>query len=98
MPSEQSVTLRQLRLLIADASPEETKRALIAAVTHYSKLAEAESHTIFGGRLGTYRYLDMHQAIGSALKVFENVIAPHFTEKKPVAVEVSSIDPSPAAY
>ena len=64
----------------------------------YSKLAEAESRTIFGGRLGTYRYLDMHQAIGSALKVFENVIAPHFTEKKPVAVEVSSIDPSPAAY
>lgn len=43
MPSEQSVTLRQLRLLIADASPEETKRALIAAVTHYSKLAEAIS-------------------------------------------------------
>ena len=64
----------------------------------YSKLAEAESRTIFGGRLGTYRYLDMHQAIGSALKVFENVIAPHFTEKKPVAVEISSIDPSPAAY
>jgi UDP-galactopyranose mutase len=31
---------------------------------------------IFGGRLGTYRYLDMHQAIGAALKSFERELTP----------------------
>ncbi len=35
---------------------------------------------IFGGRLGTYRYLDMHQAIGAALNVFEQQLLPHFRE------------------
>lgn len=33
----------------------------------YKKLADAEKNVHFGGRLGTYRYLDMHQAIGAAL-------------------------------
>ena len=35
---------------------------------------------LFGGRLGTYKYLDMHMAIGSALTMFDNRIAPYFTE------------------
>ncbi len=26
---------------------------------------------LFGGRLGTYQYLDMHMAIGSALTMFD---------------------------
>ena len=30
---------------------------------------------LFGGRLGTYRYLDMHMAIGSALSLVDNRIA-----------------------
>ena len=42
----------------------------------YRDLANAEPAIIFGGRLGTYRYLDMHQAIGAALKTFTNEIAP----------------------
>ncbi len=42
----------------------------------YRERARAETNTIFGGRLGTYRYLDMHQAIGSALKCFETIIRP----------------------
>ena len=33
---------------------------------------------LFGGRLGTYQYLDMHMAIGSALSMFDNKIRPHF--------------------
>ncbi|MBG1230992.1 UDP-galactopyranose mutase [Aestuariivirga litoralis] len=41
----------------------------------YRALAEAEPHTHFGGRLGTYRYLDMHQAIAAALKDSESIIA-----------------------
>lgn len=35
----------------------------------------------FGGRLGSYKYLDMHMAIGSALTMFDNEILPYF--KKP---------------
>ena len=31
---------------------------------------------LFGGRLGTYQYLDMHMAIGSALSMFDNHILP----------------------
>ena len=42
----------------------------------YRELAAKEENVIFGGRLGTYRYLDMHQAIGAALKAFENEVAP----------------------
>ena len=42
---------------------------------------EAKDHKVlFGGRLGTYKYLDMHMAIGSALSMFDNKIAPYFTE------------------
>ena len=50
----------------------------------YRKLADAEPNVIFGGRLGTYRYLDMHQAIGAALKVHENQIAPHVQSGRPL--------------
>ena len=34
----------------------------------YQQLAEGEKNVIFGGRLAEYRYYDMHQIIGSALK------------------------------
>ena len=40
---------------------------------------------LFGGRLGTYQYLDMHMAIGSALSMFDNRIAPYFTEGRTLA-------------
>jgi UDP-galactopyranose mutase len=53
----------------------------------YRDMATAEPTTLFGGRLGTYRYLDMHQAIGAALKVFENELTPHFLDGKPLAPE-----------
>jgi UDP-galactopyranose mutase len=42
----------------------------------YRALALAEPATVFGGRLGSYRYLDMHQVLGSALKTFDTVIRP----------------------
>jgi UDP-galactopyranose mutase len=45
----------------------------------YRQLAQGEPTVIFGGRLGTYRYLDMHQAIGAALKTFANQIVPRLT-------------------
>lgn len=37
----------------------------------YRKLAEKEHKVIFGGRLGTYRYMDMHQVVAEALKITE---------------------------
>jgi UDP-galactopyranose mutase len=46
----------------------------------YAVLAEAEPNVIFGGRLGTYRYLDMHQAIGAALKCFDKQVMPRVTQ------------------
>jgi len=36
----------------------------------YRALANQESGVLFGGRLGTYQYLDMHMAIGSALSMY----------------------------
>ncbi len=44
----------------------------------YKAMADTEPDVIFGGRLGTYRYIDMHQAISSALKTFDSKIAPRF--------------------
>ena len=37
--------------------------------------ADAEPNVLFGGRLGTYRYLDMHQAIAMALRDWETLAA-----------------------
>lgn len=51
----------------------------------YREIAAAESSVIFGGRLGTYRYLDMHQAIAAALKCFEQRVAPWLTAGVPLA-------------
>ena len=44
----------------------------------YRELAAKEPMVLFGGRLGTYKYLDMHMAIGSALSMYDNKLKPHF--------------------
>jgi UDP-galactopyranose mutase len=46
----------------------------------YRELAKAEPNVLFGGRLGTYKYLDMHMAIGSALAMYDNKLRPYFAE------------------
>lgn len=38
----------------------------------YRALAEEESNVIFGGRLGAYKYLDMHEVIEEALKCIDS--------------------------
>ena len=48
-----------------------------------------DANVLFGGRLGTYKYLDMHMAIGSALTMFANRIAPWFT----AGTEFGAADP-----
>jgi UDP-galactopyranose mutase len=42
----------------------------------YRQLAKGQPNTLFGGRLGSYQYLDMHMAIASALTAFDNRIRP----------------------
>ncbi len=49
-----------------------------AIYRRYLARAGQEQNLHLGGRLGTYRYLDMHQAIGAALKAFDTVFEPHF--------------------
>ncbi|AWB82789.1 UDP-galactopyranose mutase [Corynebacterium yudongzhengii] len=54
----------------------------------YRRLAAAESENhrvLFGGRLGTYQYLDMHMAIASALMMFDNHLAPFFNDGTPLS-------------
>jgi UDP-galactopyranose mutase len=60
--------------------PEDRKRLLA-----YRDLAKGESGVLFGGRLGTYKYLDMHMAIGAALSMVDNKLAPHFTSGQHLA-------------
>ncbi|GAB3979051.1 UDP-galactopyranose mutase [Actinoallomurus acanthiterrae] len=50
-----------------------------ARLNRYRELARAEKGVLFGGRLGTYKYLDMHMAIASALTMYDNRLRPHFT-------------------
>jgi UDP-galactopyranose mutase len=50
----------------------------------YRARAARERNVLFGGRLGTYRYLDMHMAIASALGMVENRLRPHFTDAVPL--------------
>jgi UDP-galactopyranose mutase len=47
-------------------------------LSKYRDLIKGEANVWFGGRLGSYKYLDMHMAIASALTAFDNEIAPKF--------------------
>ncbi|MPY96783.1 MAG: UDP-galactopyranose mutase [Actinophytocola sp.] len=59
-------------------------RAMLEAYRERAKVEAKERNILFGGRLGTYKYLDMHMAIGSALSAFDNKIAPHLTDGAPL--------------
>ena len=54
-------------------TPEDRRRLEL-----YRKQAAAEKEVWFGGRLGSYQYLDMHMAIASALTLVDNDLAPFF--------------------
>jgi UDP-galactopyranose mutase len=49
-----------------------------ARLRTYRELAADQRDVFFGGRLGTYQYLDMHMAIGSALSMYDNKLRPRF--------------------
>jgi UDP-galactopyranose mutase len=56
-----------------------------ARLQAYRQMAEREPGVLFGGRLGTYKYLDMHMAIGSALSMYEGRLRPHFADRTPLS-------------
>ena len=74
-PSDKTVIMREFsRFATRDDepyypvnTPEDRERLL-----KYRALTEGETGVFFGGRLGTYQYLDMHMAIGSALSMYNN--------------------------
>jgi UDP-galactopyranose mutase len=55
-----------------------------ARLQRYRQRAVDEDGVIFGGRLGSYKYLDMHMAIASALTMVDNTLAPHLVKGKPL--------------
>ena len=55
-----------------------------ARLLTYRELADAERGVLFGGRLGTYQYLDMHMAIGAALSMYDNRLRPFFADGEPL--------------
>lgn len=61
-------------------------------LVQYRELAASEPNVLFGGRLGTYKYLDMHMAIGSALARAEAVVLPHLRGERPSISFVSGQD------
>jgi UDP-galactopyranose mutase len=52
-------------------APEDRRRLAV-----YRELAAREEGVHFGGRLGSYQYLDMHMAIASALTAYDTSIGP----------------------
>ncbi len=87
-PADASVIMREYSRFAATGdepyypinTPEDRARLLA-----YRDLARGETGVVFGGRLGSYRYLDMHMAIGSALSRWANVVRPHFAEGSALA-------------
>jgi UDP-galactopyranose mutase len=59
------------------ATPEDRRR-----LKAYRELAAAEPGVFFGGRLGSYQYLDMHMAIASALTAYDNEIGPCLMQRR----------------
>ncbi|HEX8497045.1 MAG TPA: UDP-galactopyranose mutase [Actinomycetales bacterium] len=51
-----------------------------ALLLRYRERATAEPDVYFGGRLGTYQYLDMHMAIASALSMVDNELEPRLMQ------------------
>ena len=66
-------------------TPQDRERLL-----KYRDLGRHENGVLFGGRLGTYKYLDMHAAIGAALSMVDNKLMPHFA--KGVRLESGGVD------
>ncbi|HTI28150.1 MAG TPA: UDP-galactopyranose mutase [Kutzneria sp.] len=85
-PTDKTVIVREYsRFAVSGDEPyypidSEENRAKLLQYRELAKAEAADKNILFGGRLGTYKYLDMHMAIGSALSMFDNKISPYFVE------------------
>ncbi|MFC8731679.1 UDP-galactopyranose mutase [Luteimicrobium sp. NPDC057192] len=81
-PTDRTVVVREFsRFAARDDEPyypvnTPADRARLLAYRELTEREHAERDVLFGGRLGTYQYLDMHMAIGSALSMVDNKLAP----------------------
>ena len=87
-PTDKTVIMREFSRF-AEARrrallPRQHRRRPGAAARRTAIWRRPSRGVLFGGRLGTYKYLDMHMAIGSALSRVDNVLRPHFTEGTPL--------------
>jgi UDP-galactopyranose mutase len=84
-PSDRTVVVREYsrRAEAADEPyyPINTPRDR-EVLSRYRERAAREPDVFFGGRLGTYQYLDMHMAIASALSLFDNELVPRLTQSQ----------------
>jgi UDP-galactopyranose mutase len=92
-PTDKTVIMREYsRFAEADDEPyypinTDTDRALLAGYRDRAKAETASAKVLFGGRLGTYQYLDMHMAIASALNMYDNILAPHLRDGAALTVQ-----------
>ena len=66
-------------------TPEDREK--LAAYRKHAAKEVTDNNVLFGGRLGTYQYLDMHMAIGAALSMFDNKLVPYFQDGKALEQE-----------
>lgn len=57
-----------------------------ARLLKYRERAEIQENVVFGGRLGSYQYLDMHMAIASALGAYEREVQPLLETSRKLAL------------
>ena len=85
-PTDKTVIMREYsRFANDDDEPyypinTDADRTILAKYRARAKAETEENRVLFGGRLGTYQYLDMHMAIASALNMYDNVLAPHLRD------------------
>jgi UDP-galactopyranose mutase len=85
-PTDKTVIMREFsRFANDDDEPyypinTDADRTMLAGYRDRAKAETAAAKVLFGGRLGTYQYLDMHMAIASALNVYDNILAPHLRD------------------
>jgi UDP-galactopyranose mutase len=92
-PDDKTVIMREYSRF-ADAEDEpyypintDADRAVLAAYRHRARAETSGANVLFGGRLGTYQYLDMHMAIASALNMYDNILVPHLRDGAPLMAD-----------
>lgn len=89
-PSDKTVIMREFSRFATEYDEPyypintEADRAILAAYRALAKRETSTAKVLFGGRLGTYQYLDMHMAIASALNMYDNILAPHLLDGVPL--------------